>query len=73
MESGRRLSPSKYDVANQLQNSQDSTGTTTYQYDPAANLQVTAAPPNQLTTNTWDGENRRVGVQLPSGVVDTRL
>ena len=29
-----------------------------------------AAPRNQRTTNTWDGENRRTKVQLPSGVVD---
>ena len=62
-----------YDAANQLETSQDSTGTTTYQYGPAGNLQVTVAPPNQRTTNTWDGENRRTRVQLPGGVVDTSV
>jgi YD repeat-containing protein len=62
-----------FDAANQLKTSQDSTGTTTYQYDPAGNLQVTAAPPNQRTTNTWDGENRRLRVQLPSARVDTSV
>ena len=27
---------------------------------------MTSAPVNQLATNTWDGENRRTVVQLPS-------
>ena len=27
---------------------------------------MTSAPVNQFTTNTWDGENRRTVVQLPS-------
>ena len=34
-------------------------------------LLTTLAPGNQLTTNTWDGENRLTKVALPSGIVDT--
>jgi len=33
---------------------------------------VTIAPTG-TTTNTWDGENQLVGVQLPSGVVNTNV
>ncbi len=29
------------------------------------------APGNQLTTNTWDGENRLTQVALPTGITDT--
>ena len=35
------------------------------------NLLISLAPGNQLTTNTWDGENRLTQVSLPSGIVDT--
>ena len=56
-----------------MQTSQDAAGTTTYQYDPAGSLQLTVAPGNQRTTNTWNGENRRTAVQLPSGVINTSV
>jgi RHS repeat-associated protein len=32
---------------------------------------ATSAPGNQLTTNTWDGENRLTRVALPSGTVNS--
>jgi YD repeat-containing protein len=68
-----RILRGQYDSANQLQTSQDATGTTTYHFDSARNLQVTLTPANRRTTNVSEGENRRLAVQLPSGVVDTSV
>ena len=45
-------------------------GVTTYGFDGNGNLLTTLAPGNQLTTNTWDGENRLTRVALPSAVTD---
>ena len=44
---------------------------TTYAFDGDGNLLTTLAPGNQLTTNTWDGENRLTQVALPSAIVDS--
>ena len=61
------LTTSTYDIANQLQTSEDCDGVTTYTFDPAGNQHLVEAPSGALTTNTWDDENRRVLVELPSG------
>ena len=39
--------------------------------DAAGNLLTSRSPTNQLTTNTWEVENRIARVALPSGIVDT--
>ena len=63
----------RYDAANQLQTGKTSSGTTTYLYDAAGNLQVQRAPGDQRTTSTWDAENRLSRVTLPSGSITTML
>ena len=63
----------RYDAANQLQTGKTSSGTTTYVYDAAGNLQVQRAPGDQRTTSTWDAENRLTRVKLPSGTITTML
>jgi RHS repeat-associated protein len=61
-----------YDAANELTNSQDSSGTTTYSYDATGNLTVQDAPSGR-TTHTWDAENHLVLVQAPSSVINTMV
>jgi RHS repeat-associated protein len=42
-----------------------------YAYDPAGNLHTTTSPAGGITTSTWDDENRRTRVVLPSGIRNT--
>ena len=44
---------------------------TTYTFDGDGNLLTSLAPGNQLTTNTWDGENRLTQVALPTAITDS--
>jgi RHS repeat-associated protein len=62
---------STYNAANELSRSQVVAGITTYTSDAAGNLLTSRSPTIQLTTNTWDFENRLTQVALPSGIVDT--
>jgi len=59
-----------YNAANELATSQTSAGVTTYTSDGDGNLLTSLAPGNQLTTNTWNGENRLTQVALPSATTD---
>ena len=54
----------RYDSANQLSTSRDATGTTTYSFDRAGNLQVVQTPASARTSYTWDNENRNTQLQL---------
>jgi RHS repeat-associated protein len=60
-----------YDLANQLLTARDTSGTTTYTFDPAGNQRLVLAPNAALTTNTWNADNRLIGVALPSGALVT--
>ena len=60
-----------YDAANELIKSQATAGVTTSTYDATGNLLINRAPTNQLTSYTWDFENRPTRVLLPTGVVNT--
>jgi len=53
-------------AANQLQTSEDSTGTTTYTYDATGNLTLQEAPGGR-TTSTWDIENQPTLFEKPDG------
>ena len=61
----------RYDAANQLTVSEDSSGTTTYAYDLSGNQELQEDPAGARTTNTWDAENRLTLVQAPSNVINT--
>ena len=60
---------SSYDAANELTRSQVVAGITTYTSDAAGNLLTSRNPSIQITTNTWDFENRLTQVALPSAIV----
>jgi RHS repeat-associated protein len=63
---------STYDAANELRTSNVfSVGITTYTSDANGNSLTSRNPSNQLTTNTWDFENRLTQVAIPSAIVDT--
>ena len=57
---------STYDAANQLETSVDASGTTDYTYDEAGNLTTITDPSSNVTSYTWDEENRRTKVELAS-------
>ena len=57
-----------YDVADQLEISEDSTGVTTYLFDSDGNQKLTIDPAGDRTTRTWDYENRNTLVELPDGM-----
>ena len=65
------LTTSTYNVANQLQTSQDASGSTTYTFDADGNQKIVQEPNGDLTTNTWDFENHNVKIELPTSVVNT--
>ena len=59
-----------YNAGNEIITSQTGSGVTTYTFDGNGNLLTSLAPGNQLTTNTWDAENRLTQAALPSAIVD---
>ena len=58
-----------YDACNQLLNSEDNSGTTTFTYDGNGNQTVVQKPNGDRTTQIWDYENRLVKTVQPSGGV----
>ena len=65
------LTTSTFDGADQLINSQDSAGLTTYTYDANGNQSLVVSPADERTTSTWGYENQVELVELPSGQVVT--
>jgi RHS repeat-associated protein len=59
------------DAANQLNSSQDNTGTTNFSYDANGNQALQIAVGGGRTTNTWDYETRLTKVILPGGTRNT--
>jgi RHS repeat-associated protein len=70
-EDGGLLTSYSYDIANQLTRIQHSMGFVTYTFDSAGNQLLTETPSLQTTTYSWDGENRLVGVSLPTAAFST--
>ena len=58
-----------YDDANQLLTAEDASGVTTYTYNACGNRLTIEEPNLDVTTNTWDGENRLVKVEHPDSSV----
>jgi len=65
------LTTSTFDGADQLINSVDSTGITTFSYDANGNQSLVLSPTGERTTSSWGYENQVVLVELPSGQVVT--
>jgi RHS repeat-associated protein len=66
----RTLTSWAYDVADQILTETTGTAVITCLYDAAGNQQV-AQSPTGITTQIWDNKNCLVGVQLPTGVLNT--
>jgi len=62
---------STYDAANQLTTSVDGSGRTTYTFDAAGNQQKVKEATGNITTYSWDYENRNSRVHLPSAQITT--
>jgi len=67
------LTTSAFDGADQLINSVDSSGITTYSYDATGNQSLVISPAADRTTSTWGYENQVHLVELPSGQVVTAI
>jgi YD repeat-containing protein len=67
------ITTSTFDGADQLIDSVDSTGTTSYSYDADGNLSLAVSPTGERTTRTWGYENQVELVQLPDGKLVTAL
>jgi RHS repeat-associated protein len=61
------LTTMAYDLANQIETSEEASGITSYEFDGAGNQRLTVSPSGAITTNTWNDENRLVGVALADG------
>ena len=62
---------STYNSANELVTQVDNLGTTTFTFDENSNQLTRTEPTGGLITNTWDYENRRTTVVLPSAARST--
>lgn len=60
-----------YDASDQVTNSKDSTGITTYSFDANGNLSLAISPAGDRTTRIWGYENQVVLVELPRDQVVT--
>jgi RHS repeat-associated protein len=60
------LTTMTFDLANQIETSEDDTGVTDFEFDAAGNQHLVVSPSGAITTNTWNDENRLVGVALPN-------
>ena len=65
------ITTSTFDGADQLINSRDSAGLTTYTYDANGNQSLAVSPAGERSTSTWGYENQVELVKLPSGQVVT--
>jgi YD repeat-containing protein len=65
------ITTSTFDGADQLIDSVDSTGTTSYSFDDNGNLSLAVSPTGERTTRTWGYENQVELVRLPNGQLVT--
>lgn len=63
-ETGARTT-SSYDVANQLERSEDASGVTTYTFDRNGNQHESTDPSGARTTYQWDYENQLIQIRNP--------
>ncbi|WP_339745358.1 RHS repeat-associated core domain-containing protein [uncultured Rubinisphaera sp.] len=70
-ETESEVTTSTYDAANQLKTAEESSGTTTYTYDASGNQTSVEKPSGDITTQTWDYENRMIALEHPDNSVVT--